>query len=109
MGQEGPEGPEQQEQEPTLVESSNKTTRNPHYSPETKPRPILKRKDPSSDSLGASSRHSAHFSLDMVEVLMIPKLDSHSFSTLFYDDEELAQFRYEAFCEKCGLDPTEFL
>lgn len=108
MGREGPEGQEQQEQEPTLVESSNKTTRNPHYSPETKPRPILKRKDPSSDSLNASSHHSAHFSLDMVEVVMVPKLDLDSFSTLFYDDEEIAQFRHEAFCEECGLDPTKF-
>lgn len=42
---------------------------------------------------------------DVVEVEKFPVAE---FSNLFYDGEEIANFRHEAWCEECGLDPKEF-
>jgi hypothetical protein len=40
------------------------------------------------------------------EVIEVAKFPTEFFIDMFYDDEELAQFRYEAFCEKIGIDPN---
>ena len=54
-----------------------------------------------------TSRDSVRFS-DCVDVKNVPRFPIEEFSNLFYEDEEIAQFRYEAFCEDCGFDPKEF-
>lgn len=62
----------------------------------------------SSSSMGHLSssfnRSQTRFSLEN-EVIEVPKIPEELLVNMFYDDEELAQFRYEAFCEKIGVDP----
>lgn len=72
-------------------------------------RSILRNKNGSfSCSSALSTNHSARFSLEEPQVLLVPKHPVQEFSALFYDDEEIAQFQHEAWCEECGLDPKEF-
>ena len=65
------------------------------------------------ESLHSSKAGSSVQFSDMIDML---ELDQQSFSDgdqdeLFYTDEDIDRFRYEAFMESCGLDPndTEFL
>jgi hypothetical protein len=39
----------------------------------------------------------------------IPDLTDSLYDILFYTEEELADFRYQAFLEECGLDVNEFM
>jgi hypothetical protein len=55
---------------------------------------------------GAPSR-SISFS-DKVDSKEVPKLLRSQSADFFWDDEELANFRNEAFMESCGLDPADF-
>mmetsp|Transcript_24782 Transcript_24782/g.69587 ORF Transcript_24782/g.69587 Transcript_24782/m.69587 type:complete len:140 (-) Transcript_24782:62-481(-) len=36
----------------------------------------------------------------------IPRFVNSQYNELYYDDDDIAQFRNDAFMEKCGLDPT---
>jgi hypothetical protein len=45
---------------------------------------------------------------DDVEVFWIPRMDVSEMYRLYYDDEELAQFRHEAWCATLGLNSTDF-
>lgn len=58
--------------------------------------------------LGRSSNHSARFSLASSQVIEVPKLPVEDLPDLFYDDDELAQMRHEAFCESLGINPSDF-
>jgi hypothetical protein len=74
-----------------------------------RPPSILKRKD-SVRSLNASSlhSHSARFSLESSQIIEVPKFDKEDLPDLFYDDDELANMRHEAFCEKLGINPDDY-
>jgi hypothetical protein len=41
-------------------------------------------------------------------VVVIPEFPFDRFFICFYDEEEIAKFRHDAFLEECGLDPEEF-
>jgi hypothetical protein len=43
-----------------------------------------------------------------VEVFIIPDLDAASMDDMFYREEEIADFRHEAFLESCGLSSDDF-
>ena len=43
-----------------------------------------------------------------VEIYEITPLRKAYIDDMFYSEDALADMRYEAFMEKCGLDPTEF-
>jgi hypothetical protein len=45
---------------------------------------------------------------DEVELNEISKLQASALNDLFYGSEDLAEFRYEAFMEEAGLDPSQF-
>ena len=45
---------------------------------------------------------------DDVDVRRISRLRASVMDDLFYTDEEMAEFKYEAFMEEAGLDPTDF-
>ena len=45
---------------------------------------------------------------DDVQIQEIAKYSSSVLDDLFYDDDQLSNFRYEAFMEKCGLDPESY-
>jgi hypothetical protein len=45
---------------------------------------------------------------DKVDSKEVPKLPRSQSADFFWDDEELASFRNEAFMESCGLDPADF-
>ena len=45
---------------------------------------------------------------EMANVCMIPELQERDFDSLYFKEEELADFRHEAFLEKCGLSPDDF-
>jgi hypothetical protein len=45
---------------------------------------------------------------DNVEVNDISRLRESAIDLCFYSDESLSNFRYEAFCEDCGRDSSEF-
>jgi hypothetical protein len=53
--------------------------------------------------LGASQ---IRFSLDANIVFEIPRYERESLFDLFYDEDEIADFRHEAFCEEIGVDPS---
>jgi hypothetical protein len=55
--------------------------------------------DPSSSS---SKRSSVSFA-DMTDVCFIPPVFDVDHDSLYYKDDELAEFRHEAFLEECGL------
>jgi hypothetical protein len=57
----------------------------------------------------SSSNHSTHtrFSVENNQVYLVPKLPGDSFHELFYEEDEISQFRYEAFWEKINLDDNE--
>ena len=55
-----------------------------------------------------SSHHSVRFSTQKDDVLTYPKPSIEDLPDLFYDDDEIAQFRYDAFCEECGFDADDF-
>ena len=44
----------------------------------------------------------------LVRELRYSKVRASLLDDLFWSDSELADFRYEAFMEECGLDPAEF-
>jgi hypothetical protein len=71
------------------------------------PRPILKTSESPSSSLDSSCQRCARFSTN-IDVKVIPEFPTEEFSTFFYDDDELAKFRNDAFMEACGLDPNDF-
>jgi hypothetical protein len=43
-----------------------------------------------------------------VHVKEVPTIERSRSGDFFYDDEEIAEFRYEAHMEACGLDPADF-
>jgi hypothetical protein len=45
---------------------------------------------------------------DEVTVHIIPDLDQSSLDDMFYREEEIADFRHEAFLESCGLSSDDF-
>eukprot|EP00525_Craspedostauros_australis_P004149 CAMPEP_0198131792 /NCGR_PEP_ID=MMETSP1442-20131203/56934_1 /TAXON_ID= /ORGANISM="Craspedostauros australis, Strain CCMP3328" /LENGTH=153 /DNA_ID=CAMNT_0043792665 /DNA_START=158 /DNA_END=619 /DNA_ORIENTATION=+ len=45
---------------------------------------------------------------DEIEVFVIPEMDVESIDDLFYSEDEISNFRHEAFLEKCGLSLEEF-
>jgi hypothetical protein len=45
---------------------------------------------------------------DNVEVNEISRLRESAIDICFYTEIDLSKFRHEAFCESCGLDPSEF-
>jgi hypothetical protein len=45
---------------------------------------------------------------DKVEKKVVERIPRDSFHDVFYDDDEIAEFRHQAFMEECGLDPAEF-
>ena len=78
---------------------------------------ILRNNNDSSRSLlSSSSSHSgssstARFSTTIEQVRMIPNLrdyDDEVMDNLFYNDEEIANFRNDAFMEECGLDVADY-
>jgi hypothetical protein len=71
------------------------------------PRPILKTSESSTGSLDSSCQRYARFSKH-IDVKVIPEFLAEEFSIFFYDDDELAKFRHDAFLEACGLDPNDF-
>jgi hypothetical protein len=57
--------------------------------------------------VGGSSHHSqTRFSM-ADEIIEVPKIPNDLLDDVFYDDDEIAQFRYEAFCEEIGVDPDD--
>ena len=46
--------------------------------------------------------------VDLNEVFEISKLHVSALHDMFYASEDLAEFRYEAFMEEAGLDPSQF-
>ena len=42
------------------------------------------------------------------QVCEVPTLDRSRSAEFFYDDDEIAKFRNDAFLESCGLDPADF-
>mmetsp|Transcript_14890 Transcript_14890/g.36493 ORF Transcript_14890/g.36493 Transcript_14890/m.36493 type:complete len:812 (-) Transcript_14890:158-2593(-) len=80
----------------------------------SKPSSILKKKDGKSlfgsrRSLNGSLNLSARFSMAKLEVIEVPRLyDDDDIQHLFYDDDELANMRHEAFCENVGLNAADF-
>mmetsp|Transcript_21683 Transcript_21683/g.61743 ORF Transcript_21683/g.61743 Transcript_21683/m.61743 type:complete len:139 (+) Transcript_21683:125-541(+) len=40
---------------------------------------------------------------DEIEVFIIPEMDDESIDELFYTEDEISNFRHEAFLEQCGL------
>jgi hypothetical protein len=45
---------------------------------------------------------------ETVKTRVFQKLPYSTIQRLFYDRQQLAQFRQDAFLESCGLDPDEF-
>ena len=45
---------------------------------------------------------------DEVEVFIIPPIEKDQYDLLFYTDEEIANFRHEAFMDECGLSNEDF-
>lgn len=45
---------------------------------------------------------------DDVEIFIIPDLDEKSVEDMFYSEEDVANFRHEAFLESCGLSSEDF-
>ena len=67
-------------------------------------RPAPTRRTPTrGDGLGKSISFS-----DKVKVKEVPTIERSRSGDFFYDDEEIAEFRYEAHMEACGLDPSDF-
>lgn len=38
----------------------------------------------------------------------VPTIERSKSGDFFYDDDEIAEFRYQAHMEACGLDPADF-
>ena len=53
-------------------------------------------------------QHSTRFSLKGPDMKFFERHPVQELSNLFYDDDEIAQFQHEAWCEECGLDPKQF-
>jgi hypothetical protein len=45
---------------------------------------------------------------DKIEKKVVEKIPHDSFHDVFYGDDEIAEFRQQAFMEDCGLDPADF-
>ena len=45
---------------------------------------------------------------DQVQIFFIPPLDEGDSEKLFYSEEEISNFRHEAFLEECGLSAEDF-
>jgi hypothetical protein len=43
-----------------------------------------------------------------VHVKEFPTIERSQSADFFYDDDEIAEFRYQAHMEACGLDPADF-
>ena len=73
-------------------------------------RSILRNKNGSFSSSSHQQQHqqSARFSLEEPQIKEFERYSTQEFDDLFYDDDEIAQFQHEAWCEECGLDPKEF-
>ena len=41
-------------------------------------------------------------------VFLVPKLPVEALDACFYDDNDIAEFRYDAYMEEIGLDPEDF-
>ena len=51
----------------------------------------------------STTTKAARFCLDDTKIIEIPKSPADSFSSLYYDHEELAKFRHQAFLDVCDL------
>jgi hypothetical protein len=58
--------------------------------------------------LGLKKSHSCIQFAEEVRIHEITPLQKARIDDMFYSEEEMADMRYEAFMEKCGLDPNEF-
>jgi hypothetical protein len=47
-------------------------------------------------------------SIELVESMRISKIRASCWDDMFYTEDELADFKYTAFMEECGLDPADF-
>jgi hypothetical protein len=45
---------------------------------------------------------------NLVSEMRISKVRASCWDDMFYTQDELADFKYSAFMEECGLDPEEF-
>jgi hypothetical protein len=100
---------QQQRQEVELPKDSLNCSKGSQRERVSKPRAILKQTSSRSMNAASSSslNNSVRFSSD-VDVVAVPKFPIEEFSNLFYELEEIAQFRHDAWCEECGFDPAEF-
>ena len=53
-----------------------------------------------------TSKKSVAFS-DDIQMISFPKISQSDWHSCFYDDDEIAEFRHEAWCEECGLQWKE--
>ena len=56
---------------------------------------------------GAGLKGNISFS-SKVHVKEVPTIERSQSGDFFYDDDEIAEFRYQAHMEACGLDPADF-
>ena len=56
----------------------------------------------------ASRRSSVSWGLDSNHEVEIEKIDDSSVDDCFWTEDELSQFRYDAFVESLGLDPEDY-
>jgi hypothetical protein len=42
-----------------------------------------------------------------VETVEVSKVTAEEWLSVYYEDDERAQFRHEAWAEECGFDPNE--
>jgi hypothetical protein len=47
-------------------------------------------------------------STEIVEIMRFSKVRASCWDDCYYTEDELADFKYEAFMEECGLDPSDF-
>jgi hypothetical protein len=47
-------------------------------------------------------------STEIVEMMRFSKVRASCWDDCYYTEDELADFKYEAFMEECGLDPSDF-
>ena len=63
----------------------------------------------------AVKRHKGHISdvkwkgdTDLVQTFEVAKIRASCWDDCFFTEDELAEFKYQAFMEECGLDPSDF-
>jgi len=53
------------------------------------------------------SHRSTRFDLDDIQVIYVPKCSAEDWSLLYYDDDEIGEFRYQKFLEEIQQDLNE--